>query len=56
MVSTIAGSGEPLNDGFVDGNGSVARFDSPSGVAVDAQGNIYVADNENNHIRKITKN
>jgi len=38
--------------GSADGTGSEARFYSPSGVAVDNAGNIYVADAGNNTIRK----
>ncbi|MGK0333066.1 MAG: sugar lactone lactonase YvrE, partial [Minisyncoccia bacterium] len=34
--------------------GAAARFDSPSGVAVDGSGNVYVADTGNQLIRKIT--
>lgn len=50
-VITIAGSGSP---GFIDGNASIARFNTPSGVAVDSHGNIFVADTGNNTVRKIT--
>jgi sugar lactone lactonase YvrE len=51
VVSTLAGSG---SQGPADGIGTAASFDSPSGVAVDASGNVYVADFLNNKIRKIT--
>jgi sugar lactone lactonase YvrE len=51
VVSTLAGTG---GTGFADGPGSVATFGSwPAGVALDASGNIYVADSGNNKIRKI---
>lgn len=40
--------------GFEDGAGSAARFNQPSGVAVDGSGNVYVADLNNNTIRRIT--
>ncbi|HTU80696.1 MAG TPA: SMP-30/gluconolactonase/LRE family protein [Candidatus Acidoferrales bacterium] len=50
-VKTLAGAPEP---GFVDGSGSAARFDEPTGVACDNAGNVYVADSENNAVRMIT--
>lgn len=51
-VSTFAGS-KGLS-GFVDGNGTSARFYYPSGLTVDGTGNLYVADQNNHAIRKIT--
>lgn len=48
-ITTLAGSVE----GFADGVGSAAAFHTPSGLACDAQGNIYVADTGNHAIRKI---
>jgi hypothetical protein len=52
VVSTLAGSAGLL--GSNDGTGSAARFSNPLGVAVDAAGNVYVADFNNDTIRKIT--
>src|SRR5262249_20997845 len=40
--------------GFADGFGSVARFNEVTGIAVDRSGSLYVADNGNSVIRKIT--
>ncbi len=52
VVSTLAGSAGM--SGSVEGTGADARFDFPSGLAVDGAGDIYVADTSNNRIRKIT--
>lgn len=49
-VSTIAGSVK----GFEDGDGAVAKFSYPAGLAIDQEGNLYVADGINNKIRKIS--
>ena len=40
--------------GFQNGVGAAARFANPQSIAVDSQGNLYVADYNNNVIRKIT--
>lgn len=52
VVTTLAGSGGSA--GSADGSGATARFNYPSGVAVDRDGTIYVADTDNQTIRAIT--
>ena len=47
-------AGKPGASGSADGAGDEARFNSPRGIAVDAQNNVYVADEGNSNIRKIT--
>ena len=49
-VSTLAGSAE----GYEDGTGAAAKFNYPLGITIDTSGNLYVADNGNHRIRKIT--
>nr|MDQ5839002.1 hypothetical protein [Acidobacteriota bacterium] len=49
-VSTLAGGGE----GFADGAGAAASFNTPSALASDGEGNLYVADTGNNRIRRVT--
>ena len=49
-VQTVAGGAR----GFADGAGSAARFDTPSALAIDAGGTLYVADTGNNAIRTVT--
>jgi len=49
-VSTIAGG----MAGYEDGVGNTAKFNGPVGLGIDREGNIYVADDHNNRIRKIS--
>ncbi|MFQ5614729.1 MAG: ABC transporter substrate-binding protein, partial [Anaerolineae bacterium] len=51
VISTLAGTGEP---GYRDGSADQAQFNLPHGVALDAAGNVYVADMDNNRVRVIT--
>ena len=52
IVTTLAGTA--LTAGAADGQGGAALFYGPRGIAIDAAGNLYVADSQNNTIRKIT--
>lgn len=51
VVTTIAGSGV---SGSADGTGTSATFNTPTGIAVDSNGNVYVAEYASGKIRKIT--
>lgn len=52
VVTTLAG--QVLITGPADGTGTNAQFNGPSGIAVDAATNVYVADNNNQTIRRLT--
>ena len=61
MVTTLAGNTTITNSyfgsilpGYADGTASVARFNVPTGVAVDSAGTVYVVDSWNNVIRKVS--
>jgi sugar lactone lactonase YvrE len=62
MVSTLAGSGNSLLEGtgnieggYADGEKSQAKFNFPSGIDVNTDGIVFVADTGNHRIRAITK-
>jgi sugar lactone lactonase YvrE len=50
-VTTFAGSTE---SGYLNATGNAARFSDPSNIAIDTEGNLYVADASNRRIRKVT--
>ena len=50
VVTTLAGGWY----GYLDGIGTAAKFTNPTGMGIDASGNLYVADKGNNRIRMIT--
>src|SRR5438270_613355 len=52
VVTTLAGT--PGISGSADGTGSAARFNSPRGIAIDSTKNLYVTDQNNQTIRKLT--
>lgn len=57
IVSTIAGTNAAGIDsgvfGFADGPGTQARFNYPEGIAIDADGILYVNDRANNAVRRV---
>jgi secreted PhoX family phosphatase len=52
VVTTLAGNAG--NAGSADGSGSSAFFKNPYGITIDNNGNLYVTDQGNQTIRKIT--
>jgi sugar lactone lactonase YvrE len=52
LVTTIAGS-QTISGEFADGQGVAAKFNYPTGLCVDSSNNLYVADTNNNKIRKL---
>ncbi|HZY61685.1 MAG TPA: Ig-like domain repeat protein [Edaphobacter sp.] len=52
LIVTVAGNG---TQGFAGDNGPAiaASIDSPTGLAIDAAGNLYIADTHNHRVRKV---
>ncbi len=55
IITTVAGSGDPRTRGFGGDGGSAtdALLNGPSGVFVDATGNLYISDSSNSRIRRV---
>ncbi len=53
VIATVAGTGTPGFSGD-GGPAAAAQISSPNGVAVDAAGNLYIADADNKRVRKVT--
>ncbi|HWE52592.1 MAG TPA: NHL repeat-containing protein [Bryobacteraceae bacterium] len=52
VIATVAGNGLPSYSGD-GGPATLAGLNSPTGVALDSAGNLYIADERNNRIRKV---
>jgi sugar lactone lactonase YvrE len=52
VANTLAGT--PGGYGYADGVGAAAKFSSTDNIALDGQGNLYVADCGNHSVRKVT--
>lgn len=53
-VTTLTGTLGPLNSGTADGTLAQARFGYPRAITIDASGNLYLTDQLNHNVRKIT--
>ena len=52
MITTVAGNGTAGYSGD-GGPATAAELDRPQGVAVDAAGDLFIADTDNNRIREV---
>jgi DNA-binding beta-propeller fold protein YncE len=52
VVTTIAG--QPNTLGSTDGIGMAARFNVPIGLALDGQGNLYIAERDGDRVRRLS--
>jgi CSLREA domain-containing protein len=53
IITTVAGTGPPVLYGGDGGAATSARLNGPQGVAVDAAGNLFIADTSNHRVRKV---
>ena len=56
-ITTVAGTATPNNQGGYSGDAgpaTSAQFNKPAGVVVDAAGNLYIADANNDRVRKVS--
>ncbi|MCY3870861.1 MAG: FG-GAP-like repeat-containing protein [Gemmatimonadetes bacterium] len=58
IITTVVGSGDPDQGAFGGdgGRATQARLNRPSAIAIESQGNIYIADTDNHRIRKVDSN
>ena len=54
IISTVAGTRDVVGFGGDGGAATAARMFSPQGLAVDAQGNLYIADAGNGRVRRVS--
>jgi RHS repeat-associated protein len=54
IITTVAGSGGNGSYGGDGGSATAALFNSPNGLAADAEGNLYISDGRNHRIRKVS--
>ncbi len=52
IIVTIAGTGQPGDEG-TNGPAKAALLNSPRDIAVDAEGNVYFSDQDNNRVRRL---
>jgi ribosomal protein L24E len=55
-ITTVAGNSQSKHYGGDGGRATDAQLNTPEGVAVDSAGNIYIADSDNNLVRKVDAN
>ena len=56
IMTTVAGTPGEIGDTGDNGAATSAKLESPRGVTVDSQGNLYISDSENHRIRKVDVN